>query len=213
MHFVMGSPCLNTVFSKTSLPTFLYPCVFRGDPLYIYYFSWEKKMKPRLWVDPETGQQYVIRSNTTVGGGRKRGMCSSGDCVVGSLVFVAVLAVAAAVLASFALSYSLYSTQFRRYTTAGVIDNSPFAAYLDATNPLAMTLPNDLINYVGRTFTVVSQSAQAHTITLSAGTLTTTWDGANTVATFGGAIGDSITFHVFDHDKITIISNTNVVFS
>lgn len=133
--------------------------------------------------------------------------------MVGSLIFLAVLVVASAVLGGLALNYSMYTTRFHRYTVDGSIDNSPFAIYLDATTPLAMTLPNDLTNYVGRTFTVVSQSAQAHTVTLSAGTLSPTWDGTNTVATFGGAIGDGVTFHVFDRDKITVISNTNVVFS
>lgn len=172
-------------------------------------------MAERLYTD-ENGRQYVLRTGTTrVATTRTSacGGCSSGDCIVGSLIFVSVLVIGAAVLAAVALNYSLYSMRFRRYTASGAIDNNPFAIYLDAITPLAMTLPNDLSNYVGRTFTVVSQSAQAHTITLTAGTLTSTWDGTNTIATFGGAIGDSLTFHVFDRDKITVISNTNVVFS
>ena len=170
-------------------------------------------MRQRLWTDPESGQQYVIKNGNGNGLKTKTACCSSGDCVVGTLVFVFVIAIAAVVLSGIALNYALYGTRFQRYTTSGTILNSPFAVYLDNTSPLAMTLPNDLSNYVGRTFTVISQSAQPHTVTLSSGTLTPTWDGVNNIATFGGAIGDGLTFHVFDRDKIAVTSNTNIVFS
>lgn len=155
--------------------------------------------------------QVLNRSTYKRGGGGYK--CTSNDCMAGTLIFVLVLASAACVLGGFALAYSLYNLDHVVHSVDAVITTSPFAVYLDATTPLAMQLPNDLQNYIGRTFNIYSRSAQMHTITLPAGTLTTTWDGASTIAKFGGAIGDGLTFHVFDRDSIAVISNTNVVFS
>ena len=139
--------------------------------------------------------------------------CTSRDCMAGTLIFLFVVVLGLGVLVGITLNTALYSTQITVYTNDGQIENNPLSFALDSTTALARSLPNDLQSYVGRVFKVYSRSAQAHTVTLTAGTLTTTWDGTNTVATFGGAIGDGLTFLVLARDKIVILSNTNVVFS
>lgn len=136
------------------------------------------------------------------------------DCVCGTLGIAIVITIVAIIIASSALCIALYSVNNKVYKVDSVISNSPFSVQLSSTSALAMTLPNNLKDYVGRTFHVYSVTAVPHTITISSiGSLTTSWDGVNTIATFGGAIGDGITFHIIDIDKISIISNTNVVLS
>lgn len=135
-------------------------------------------------------------------------------CITGTVVFLFVVVAGLAVLSGIALDRALYtSSDVTIATSNSILPSSPYAIRIDGTAPVATVLPNDLQAYVGRTFYVYSLSAQAHTITITAGTLTSTWDGTNTVATFGGAIGDGMTFHVLSRDRIVIVSNTNVVFS
>lgn len=138
---------------------------------------------------------------------------TSYGCLTGTVIFSLVLTLGVALLACFALAYSLYPITNTLYTQSGPLKNNPLVGHLDASSSIVLTLPNDLGNYVGRTFTYYSRTAQPHVIEIQSGTLTTTWDGVNTVATFGGAKGDGIVFHVFDRNQISVISNTNVVFS
>lgn len=100
------------------------------------------------------------------------------------------------------------------YTISGAILSQPYAAHLDSSAALiAMTLPNDLASYIGKQYSVYSTTAQPHTITIAGGVHTTTWNGVNTIATFGGAIGDGLTFRVISESRIVIVSVTNVAFS
>jgi len=106
-------------------------------------------------------------------------------------------------------------TAAQSYVTSGPIRPSPYTIFLDSTAaPIAMTLPNDLSSYnVGEEYTVLSRSAQPHTITIEAGALGTTWDGVNKVATFGGAKGDGLIFHVLAKDLVQVTFVNNVAFS
>jgi hypothetical protein len=134
-------------------------------------------------------------------------------CLSGTVIFALVLSLGVALLSAFALSYALYPITNTIYTSNAAIQNSPLVGHIDSSVALTLTLPNDLSEFVGRTFTFYSRSAHPHVIQIQGGTLTTSWDGVNTVATFGGAKGDGLVFHVFDRNQIAVISNTNVVFS
>lgn len=99
------------------------------------------------------------------------------------------------------------------YTTSTQIDNTPYKIRLDGASALAMTLPNDLSGYVGATYVISAGTAHTHTVTIQAGTFSTTFDGVNTIATFGGAVGDLMQLEVIGKDKIVVTSNVNVAFS
>ena len=94
------------------------------------------------------------------------------------------------------------------HTVSGNLRDGPFLQTLDATSPLAMTLPADLTPYVGRVYHVWSTSAIAHTITS-----TVKWDGTNSVVTFGGAIGDGLVFAVVAPNRIVIETQINIALS
>ena len=74
-----------------------------------------------------------------------------------------------------------------------------------------MTLVNDLSPFLNKEYAIYSRTAFAHTITIAAGA--STWNGADKIATFGGAIGDGFKFRVLDTNLIAVTSNTNVAFS
>lgn len=137
-----------------------------------------------------------------------------GGMVAGVIAGVAI-AIAALILALQAHSSvgDLVNVQF--VDTSGEIKPTPYNLVLSSSAaPTAHTLPNDLTPYIGATYSIHSSTAQPHTITIDAGSLTSTWDGTNTIATFGGAIGDGLTFRVIAKDRIVVIpSPTNVAFS
>lgn len=144
---------------------------------------------------------------------RKKYIDCSG-CACFSLILFSIVAVAALVVGAIALGFSTRDAQVTIHIKSQEIPISPFGHHLDGKGaPLAMTLPNDLSNYIGITLNVYALDAQPHTITIDSGTLTSTWDGANTVATFGGAIGDGITFRVLSKNMITVQFTKNIVFS
>lgn len=132
---------------------------------------------------------------------------------IGTMMFMFLLAVTALGLAIWGIAIANYGLYATNHVASGPILNRPFTHSLAGAAPLAMTLPNDLSNYIGREFKIYATTAQAHTVTIQPGALTTTWDGANTIATFGGAVGDGLTFVVTAIDKIAVISTTNIVFS
>lgn len=135
------------------------------------------------------------------------------SCAMGTLVLFAVVAAAALGVAIWGAVVAQYATSAHLHTASGELPRSPFTHLLGSAAPLAMTLPNDLTPYLGREFHVYAVTAQAHTITIQGGALTSTWDGTNTVATFGGAVGDGVTFVVIAADRVEITHNNNVVLS
>lgn len=133
---------------------------------------------------------------------------------VATAVLGALVAVAAIIMAGFAIGYAQRDAKLQTYVASSAIVNSPFQHALDATAaPLAMVLPNDLSDYVGKTYQIYSRSNQPHTVTIAAGSLTTTYDGVNTIATFGGAIGDGFTMFVLDKNRVVILHSVNIAFS
>ena len=138
---------------------------------------------------------------------------TSYGCLTGTVIFALFASLGVALLSAFSISYSMASLTAMTHDKNGPLPDNPLSGHLDSSIPLVLTLPNDLQHYVGRTYAYYSRSAQPHVIQIESGTLVTTWDGTNKKATFGGAKGDGIVFHVYDRNAIAIVSNTNVVFS
>ena len=137
-----------------------------------------------------------------------------GGCVCATAIVAIIVAAAALGVAIPALTSFGKFTSPRVHLASAELPPSPFVQFLAATGaPLAMTLPNDLTPYLGKTYRIFSASAQPHTVTISAGTLATTWDGVNTIATFGGAKGDGFEFTVIAKDLVTVLPPKNVGFS
>lgn len=132
-----------------------------------------------------------------------------------SIVILAVIAsVASVVVAGVALQRVNYNLMPNAYDEAQALVASDLSVQITANEAISITVPNDLLDHVGRTYTVYSTTAFAHTLEISTvGPLTTSWDGVNKKATLGGAVGDGLTFVVIDRDKIVVTSNTNVAFS
>lgn len=96
------------------------------------------------------------------------------------------------------------------HTSAGPLQIGPKTQYINVAAVAAMTLPGDLSSYLDDPYCVISKTAFPHTITMGAGA---TWDGANTIATFGGAAGDMICFHVFSSTQVAVGPIQNIAFS
>ena len=145
---------------------------------------------------------------------KKRKKWNMAGCVFATSIVAILAALAALGLGIYVFVGLGYVTSAESLSASGPIRPTPYAFHLDASAAaIAMTLPNDLSAHVGRTYAIYSRTAQPHTVTIDAGTLATTWDGANTVATFGGAKGDGLTFRVLAKDLITVVSTKNVAFS
>ena len=159
---------------------------------------------PKVYLPPP--RKYIQQSTQTC-------RITSYGFLTGTVVFALFLSLGVALLSAFSLSYSMASLSSVTHEMNGPLPDSPLSGHLESSVPLVLTLPNDLQHYVGRTFVYYSRTAQPHVIQIESGTLVTTWDGTNKKATFGGAKGDGIVFHVYDRNAIAIVSNTNVVFS
>jgi len=96
------------------------------------------------------------------------------------------------------------------YTISTRISANPLSHVVSGGAALQMTLPNDLTHYVGRVYNFDCASTALHRLTFEAGPLSPTYDGANTIAECGGAIGDGFTFKVSSPTLVRIISNTNM---
>lgn len=146
----------------------------------------------------------------------KKGACCQNavNILIGISVFILILSVCALIFAAFQY-YAVEDITGVYITQAnGVIPSHPFTTHLSAAAVAQlMTLPNDLSPYIGGPgFTVFSTTAQIHTITIQSGVLSSTWDGVNTVATFGGAVGDGLKFDVISKNRI-VATPINVAFS
>jgi hypothetical protein len=140
--------------------------------------------------------------------------CGPFACLVISLA--AIVSVLAIIIASVAASgASKHSTQ-TTYKQTGVLSTSAYTQTLDGGGAaLAMTLPNDLLaaGFTYATYTISSRDAAAHTVTITAGTLVTTFDGGFTIATFDGNIGSAMTYAVVEQNRIHVISTFGVTLS
>lgn len=144
--------------------------------------------------------------------------CCPGRCAwfknlfVGVIVFLAIFSL---VFAVWSWSGSRFATSYKSYASNGIIQTGPGQHILVASIPLTMTLPNNLIEFVGSEYHIDCASPLAHTITITAGVLPTTWDGTNRVMTcnplpLGGA---GVSFRVVTPSLVRIVASRNVVFS
>jgi len=134
----------------------------------------------------------------------------------GAVIAAAILAVLISIVG--ATLGGLAYTNVGRFTgehlihSSGPLPESPYPLYLNqAALPLNLELPIDLSNRVGNVYRVWSLTAQPHTLTIAASGAT--WDGANRVATFGGAIGDGLVFEVTAANRIVVWTVNNVIFT
>lgn len=143
----------------------------------------------------------------------KKRHCCDANLLCAAVILAVVLSCAGLGLAGVGFAYSMYGITQKEFIANAVVENNPLNIAVAGAGALTLSLPNNLATYRGRVYTIYATTAHAHKVQITAGTLTTTWDGVNTVATFGGAIGDGLTFVVIDVDQIAVISSTNVVFS
>jgi len=145
---------------------------------------------------------------------QRNGGWNMSGCVCATTIVAAIIAIVAIIMGTLAFVRMSNIIYAQSYVVSGPIRPSPYTIHLDATAaPQAMTLPDDLSDWVGREYAILSGSDQPHTVTIEAGSLGTTWDGVNKVATFGGAKGDGIMFHVIAKDLITVTFTKNIVLS
>lgn len=137
-----------------------------------------------------------------------------------ALAFIAMgICIAAIIVASGAKSAATRDQTSQIHLMSEVILPSPHAHYLGATAiDLAMVLPNDLSDYVGKVYRVWATSAKPHKVTIASGGKNPEFCGDNVmthpkIATFGGAIGDGFVFEVVADNKVVIIAVNNVQFS
>ena len=82
------------------------------------------------------------------------------------------------------------------YTAGGAITVQPGISFIGTAGPLAMTLVNPTVQQNGMIMHIIASTAQAHTVTYTAG-----FGGGTTardVATFGGAINDELVIIAFN---------------
>ena len=180
-----------------------------------YYQPYQRAPYNAMYTQPPPPPQaaaYVPGTNTTtieyMHKSRWWGNFSAG---LAFFCFLAVIGVA--VLGAVALTNARYKDRIASVTTSGELPSTPYKIRLDGIAALAMTLPNDLSKYVGATYVISAGTANTHTLTIQPGTLSTTFDGSNTIATWGGAVGDLIQIEVIGKDRIVVTSNVNVAFS
>jgi len=138
--------------------------------------------------------------------------CSGCACI--SLVGGIALIILALIIGAVALSSAGVHSQTLVYKQSGALHNSPMGQTLNGNGaPLAMTLPTDLSDFKDITYTITSSDAAAHTVTITAGTLTTTFDGGNTIATFDGAQGSTMVYRIVAADRIHVVSTFGVTLS
>jgi hypothetical protein len=127
---------------------------------------------------------------TKRGTGSEAKDCFSNWCCPGRLSWMTpILAAIVVSFSIFAFAASLIaftSTRFASsqnvYTTSGTIQPTSMNQVLLSTGPLAMTLPNNMIEFIGASYNFACLTP-GHTITILGGALPTTFDGVNRRAT------------------------------
>ena len=96
-------------------------------------------------------------------------------------------------------------------TGGGPLSATPLSHILQGAIPMAMTLPNDLSPFVGKTYNVDCITAGiVNTITILSGPVASSWDGTHKIATCNTG---GFTFKVSSASQVRVIQSINVVFS
>ncbi len=124
---------------------------------------------------------------------------------------VAGAAIVGLILGAIAMSRTNFTIVTITASGAITTDN---VQYLGGTGAKVMTLSAaQLATMVGRTFTIISTTAAAHTVTASGGA---TWvaGAVNPIATFPATVGTGFQFYVVSSTQVVVTSNNGpVVFS
>ena len=129
--------------------------------------------------------------------------------VAGAVVTFGVLAFVAGMWAFYTAQFT---TSFTQYTATAPMSPTPSSHVIVADSLVTVTLPNNLVEFVGKTYNVDCGSNFLHVWKLGPGLPQTTWDGGtSTIAKCGGA-GAGMTFHVVGQNYLRIISSTGMVF-
>lgn len=142
--------------------------------------------------------------------------CCPGRCGWFTPVFAAIV-VTFSVFAFAASLIAFTSTRFAStqnvYTTSGPIQPTSMNQVLLSTGPLAMTLPNNMIEFIGASYNFVC-ATPGHTITILGGALPTTFDGVNRRATCTLA-GAGFSIQVFNSlgMRTFAVSSVGITFS
>lgn len=144
--------------------------------------------------------------------------CCPGRCGVFtplSIGAVVAFSVLAFIFSLWAWQSSLFLSQQYVYTTSGSLTPSRYASVLASPSiPLQMTLPNNLLEYIGGLFSVDCATSIGHKVTILAGILPTTWDGNNTVATCDpGYYNAGFLFRVISQSSVRVIDPRGISFS
>ena len=138
--------------------------------------------------------------------------CCPGRCgfftpiAVGAILSFSVLGF---VFALWAWQSTQFSVSQAQYVASGVIANRPYASSWAGTTAQVMSLPNNLIEYIGANFRIICASPLAQQVKITPSILTTTWDGTNPVANCPvGVPNAGFDFHVVSQ-SIVYVTNVN----
>lgn len=131
-------------------------------------------------------------------------------CGAGFVFFVLLIGLAALGIGVWAVVQSEYPLKQNTYSISTTIPSTPLSHVVTGGAALSMQLPNDLTRYMGREYHFDCASTALHRLTIAAGPLTTTYDGVNTIAECGGALGDGFSFKVTGPTLVRITSNNNM---
>lgn len=133
---------------------------------------------------------------------------------VGAVVLLAIVGVS---LAGWAWWGSRFAVSWKLYTSSSQLNSGSFAHVLAGTTPMTMTLPNNLIEFVGGLYSVDCASPLGHSIKISSGVLATSWTSNGTITTVAtcqpGVVNAGFLFRVISPTSIRVIDPQNVVLS
>lgn len=129
-----------------------------------------------------------------------------GGCVCLTVILVVVATVVLAALCIATISNSFGLSQFKTYTTNGVLPSSPHGSVL-ANGPLSMTLD---VGASAIPYTITDGSGHPHVVTLPLGTK---FDGVYSTATFDGVKGSTIVIMKVSDVTAHVISKHGVTLS
>jgi hypothetical protein len=124
------------------------------------------------------------------------------------------LAAVALGLAIWARNSASFPTGQKLYSASGPISSSPSGHVFTGNTPQTMTLPHNLLEYIGGTYNIDCASPLAHVVRITPGVMGTSFDGTATMATCNAGQPDAgFTFRVITPARIRVISSNEVVFS
>lgn len=130
--------------------------------------------------------------------------------VAGVIVTFGVLAF---VFGIWAFYTAQFTTSFSQYSASVQLSPQPSSHLIVGDSIITITLPNNLVEFVGKTYNIDCGTMFPHKIKLAAGSPQIKWDGVNTLATCAGA-GSGFTFHVVSPFYLRIIGTpVGIMFS